>query len=97
MSTQQPYRPARRRTGSRQLPWPSIVALALFWAASLTSYQWPWGVLFLLMTLPSFFSGQTYLVQVITRKDQPIMFYLVVGSLTLMSIMMIAWDVITYL
>lgn len=91
-----PAKPPRRGKsgiGSLGDKTPTIVAMVLFWAAALSEYQWPWGIMFLAMSIPALISGESHFVQTVTKRDNPVLFYVVVWSFIITSVTMILIDV----
>ena len=81
----------------RHLPWKPILALALIYVGILFDWNWTWGVLFLLWTLPSFYSGRTFLVDEVEREPNPILFWFIVATWTWLSAYLILVDVLAVL
>ena len=78
-------------TGRSQ--WLSIGALAVVIAAVVLDFEWLWGLLFLTWSVPSLFTGVTYLVQPISRDQNPWLFWTVVLLWLGSSVAMIAWEI----
>jgi len=68
------------------IKWRSILGLILVYMAMWYNWQWIWGVLFLLWVIPDIFSGVTYFIEPIARKEHPILYWLILSSWILMSI-----------
>ena len=73
--------------------WRTGLALTVLWIAVLFEWNWVWGVLFLMWTLPALRTGQTYLVEPIARATSPRLFWAIVGSWIVLSLLLIALDV----
>ena len=63
---------------TRRSQWLTIAALVVVVAAVVLNFQWLWGLLFLTWSIPSLFTGVTYLVQPISRDENPWLFWTVV-------------------
>ncbi len=72
----------------------TLVALSALWLSTLLGWSWPWGVLFLWMTVESLRRGETSLVESITRAENPVVFSLTVATWFSLSVAMIVWDVV---
>ena len=59
------------------LHWRTLVALVAIYVAVFVDQPWLWGVLLLLWVLPDLWSGHTWLVDPLERKETPMMFWLV--------------------
>ncbi len=71
----------------------TIAALVVVIGAVVLDFEWLWGLLFLTWSVPSLFSGVTYLVQPISRDENPWMFWIVVLLWLGSSVAMIAWEI----
>ena len=71
---------------------PNILTLALVIASILLSWQWVWGVLFLLWIWPSFYTGETHLLTPVRRKENAILFWIIQLLWVLLSLALIAQD-----
>ena len=57
--------------------WPTLVALPLLILATVMSWHWIWGCLFLYWALPALRSGEVYLVEPIERARDPLLFWII--------------------
>ena len=76
-----------------ELKWKTILGLVVLWVGVLLNWNWVWGVLFILWTLPALYSGRTYFVEEIDRDDHPVLFWMLVGTWILLSVYLIYIDV----
>ncbi|MEM7350085.1 MAG: hypothetical protein AAF657_04710 [Acidobacteriota bacterium] len=74
------------------MQWKTILALIVIYVAMVMGWSWPWGVLFILWTLPAFYSGRVHLVEEVDRAENPVLFWLVVVTWLVLSLYMIATD-----
>lgn len=81
------------RAAPARFKWMTVTALAILWVAVVFEVNWVWGVLFIMWTVPALSSGETYLVEPITRRDRPVLFWLLVGTWIVLSVLLIVWDV----
>ena len=65
-----------RSTGFRPL---TLVALVVLGIATYFDWYWVWGLLFIYWALPSVLHGEAFLIERITRADNPILFWLITG------------------
>ena len=80
-----------------QFKWKTIVALAIVYLAVVLGWSWVWGLLFIMWTIPALYSGQTHLVEVINRDQNPVLFWLIIGTWIGLSIYMIIGDLLPLL
>ena len=65
--------------------WRTIVALILMYVAIFMNWEWAWGVLFLYWVIPDLFSGVTYFVEPIYKKENPNLYWIIIFSWILMA------------
>ncbi|MGH1388045.1 MAG: hypothetical protein ACRBBL_25215 [Kordia sp.] len=68
------------------IKWRTIVALILMYVAILMSWEWAWGVLFLFWVIPDLFSGITYFIEPISKKEDQVLYWIIIISWLLMAI-----------
>ncbi len=66
--------------------WRTIIALVLMYITILMDWQWAWGILFLIWVIPDLFRGVTYFIEPIEKKENPILYWVIVISWILMSL-----------
>jgi len=64
----------------------ALIGLAIVICAVLFNLTWLWGVLFLLWVIPDIISGITYFFEPLTRKENPILYWLTIGTWVLLSL-----------
>lgn len=82
---------------TQRFKWKTILALAIVYVAVFKEWNWPWGVLFIMWTVPALYSGRTYFVEEIDRRNNPILFWIIVGTWITLSIFMIAYDLANFI
>jgi hypothetical protein len=68
------------------IKWRTIIALILMYIAMFMNWEWAWGVLFLFWVIPDIFSGITYFIEPIDKKQNPILYWIIIASWILMAI-----------
>mgnify|MGYP000566103992 CR=1 FL=1 len=68
------------------LKWRTIIALVLMYVALLLNWQWIWGFFLLIWIVPDLKSGTTYFIEPISKKENPLVFWLIMISWGLMAI-----------
>ena len=61
------------RTSART--WPTLVVLAVLWAATIANQLWVFGILFLLWAAWDITTGESYFIQRIRRQQSPLTFW----------------------
>lgn len=57
----------------------SILGLVLLYLATFLNWQWAWGILFLFWVIPDLFTGITYFIEPISRKENPFIYWGIIG------------------
>ncbi|WP_170763099.1 hypothetical protein [Ruegeria lacuscaerulensis] len=65
------------------------IAFPLLVLAAILGIYWIWGLMFLWWVVPSVMAGKAYLVFEVSRDEDPILFWLVVGLWATFGCMMI--------
>jgi hypothetical protein len=68
------------------IKWRTIIALILMYIAMFMNWEWAWGILFLFWVIPDIFSGVTYFIEPIEKRQNPILYWIIVVSWILMAI-----------
>ena len=74
----------------KNMKWRTGIGLIVVWIAAILNWQWMWGFLFLLWIIPDLFTGITYFMEPISKKDNPILYWLILISWVILSILNIA-------
>ena len=73
--------------------WPTIVALGLLLAATAAGWYWIWGVFFLYWAVYGIVTRQAFVVQAITREENPLLFWLVSLTWVALAVIAIVYDI----
>ncbi|MEM9597483.1 MAG: hypothetical protein AAGD06_24660 [Acidobacteriota bacterium] len=74
-------------------PLANYIAFAVLMVTTVLGYQTFWGLLFLYWTVPNFISGRAFLVSVVTRQQDPVLYWLIQVAWIVLGISMILSDV----
>ncbi|WP_282610446.1 hypothetical protein [Pelagibius sp. Alg239-R121] len=74
--------------------WKTIAALAVVYVAILFELNWVWGLLFIMWLVPAVYSGRTHLVEEVARSENPILFWLILGTWFVLSIYLVLADLL---
>ena len=69
----------------KSIKWRTIIALVLMYIAILMSWEWAWGILFLFWVIPNIFSGITYFIEPISKKENTVLYWIIIISWILMA------------
>lgn len=69
----------------KTIKWRTIIALVLMYIAMIMNWTWAWGVLFLLWVIPDILTGTTYFIEPIEKKENPILYWVIIVSWILMG------------
>mgnify|MGYP006000490813 CR=1 FL=1 len=69
----------------KSIKWRTIIALILMYIAILMNWEWAWGILFLFWVIPDIFSGITYFIEPISKKENTILYWIIIVSWILMA------------
>lgn len=75
----------------RLFPYKPLVALVVIFVSLALSWYGIFGVLFLLFAYHDIRSGHTYLFDVVYKKNNPLLFWVIVGTWVLLSIVSIVY------
>ena len=56
------------------------------------NWQWVWGILFIMRTLPALCSGRTVLVETVDRDEPPVLFWFIIATWIALSLFLIVAD-----
>ena len=62
------------------------MGLILLYVAMWFNWQWIWGVLFLIWVIPDLFSGITYFIEPIQKKEHPTLYWVIVSTWVILSL-----------
>ncbi|WP_339756615.1 hypothetical protein [uncultured Winogradskyella sp.] len=66
--------------------WRTITALVLMYIAMFMNWEWAWGILFLFWVIPDLFSGVTYFIEPISKKENTALYWVIIISWILMAL-----------
>lgn len=78
----------KQNKDKRKPKWRTILALMIVYIAALLNWQWIWGIFLLIWIVPDFFTGTTYFVEPIDRKNHPILYWLILITWLAFSVVM---------
>jgi len=90
--TRQRETPADPSSRSASLKWKTVLGLLVIYTAVLFDQYWVWGVLFILWTIPALRSGETFFVERLSRRANPLLFWLLVSTWIALSCYLIVAD-----
>ena len=67
------------------IKWKTILGLALIAVGTWFNWSWIWGVLFLIWGVTDLVYQETYLIERITRSENPVLYALVVTTWLMLS------------
>jgi len=71
--------------------WRTLLGLVFIYVAMWFDWQWAWGILFLLWVIPDLISGVTYFMEPITKKEHPVIYWIIIASWILMSLYSVSY------
>lgn len=77
--------------------WRTLVALAIIYLAVVMNWQWVWGLLFIMWTVPTLYSGRTTLVETVDRDDSPVLFWIIIATWLALSLYLIVADLLLFM
>ena len=72
--------------------WPTVVAIAVLMAATYFSWYWVWGVLFVYWAIVGLRTGDAFVVEPISRDENPVLFWLIVVMWAGLGVWSVVWD-----
>lgn len=67
--------------------WPTIAALVVLWVAAIANQVWLFAVLFIGWAVYDVLAGESHFIQRITRRDHPVVFWSIITSWIVMSVL----------
>ena len=77
--------------------WPTVVVLVALLVATAVGWYWVWGVFFLYWGIHGIVTGQTFVVQTVSRGENPNVFWFVSVSWIVLAVVTILYDAAPYL
>ena len=72
--------------------WPTIAGLIVLWIAAIANQVWLFAALFIGWALFDIVTGESHFIQRITRRDHPAVFWAIVSSWIVMSILWVVYS-----
>lgn len=72
--------------------WPTVICLAILFAATLFEWYWVWGLLFLFWAVASIPLGQVFVIQTVRRDESPLLFWTISVFWVVVSVLVIVND-----
>lgn len=69
-----------------------LIFVILF-VSTLLNWSWPWGVFFILWTIPAYYSGSIFFIDHVERKKEPIFYWAIFITWILLGITMVLVDI----
>ena len=71
--------------------WPTLTALAVLWMLTFAGQYWVYALLFLAWGVYDLATGESSFIQRVSRRDQPLTYWLVVSTWILLSALWLAY------
>ena len=75
--------------------WRTIIGLLIIYGAAIFNWQWIWGIFSLYWIIPDIFTGVTYFIEPISRREHPVLYWLILITWVAFSVVMFFPDVST--
>lgn len=72
--------------------WLTALVLIFLLIALFMNWLWPWGLLFLSWSIPSLYTRETQLIGVVSRDEEPYLYWPIVVLWFALSVLMIVID-----
>lgn len=69
------------------------VVFVLLLASTLIGWNWLWGLLFIFWTIPAYFSGRVFFIDMVERQKEPVFYWAILLTWLLLGVMMVLGDV----
>lgn len=73
--------------------WPTVVALIVLLGATALGWYWIWGIFFLVWSVQGIASGQAFVLQMVHRDENPVLFWVISLSWLALAVMTIVYDI----
>ena len=81
--------------GKKPIKWRAIIGFIMIVIATILDQNWIWGLFFLYWILPDLALGRTYFLEEIARHENPILYFLIMGTLLLLSVYILIEPLLT--
>lgn len=73
--------------------WPTVVAMIVLLGATALGWYWIWGIFFLVWSVQGIASGQAFVLQMVHRDENPVLFWVISLSWLALAVMTIVNDI----
>lgn len=72
--------------------WRTVVAIAVLATATYLNWYWVWGVLFVYWAIAGLRTGNAFVVEPISRDEDPVLFWLIAVMWAGLGVWAVVWD-----
>lgn len=69
------------------------IVFLLLLASTVIGWSWLWGLLFIFWTIPAYFSGSIFFIDMVERKKEPLFYWAILLTWLLLGVMMVLGDI----
>lgn len=80
----------------QNMKWRAVLGLVLVVVAVVMSWNWVWGVLFLIWVIPDMFRGETHFLEPVFAAENPILFWAICFTWLGLSAYVIVYDILIF-
>ncbi len=80
--------------GGLATKWKTLLGLLILYVAVLLDQTWVWGVLFIFWSTLGLRAGETFFIETVRRRENPVLYWLIIGTWIGLSLYLIATDFI---
>lgn len=73
---------------------PTVLALVILLAAAVVDWYWVWGLFFLYWAIAGIVTGQAFVVRIVNRDENPVLFWFISISWLVLSAAAIWFDLV---
>lgn len=73
--------------------WPTVVAMVVLLGGTALGWNWIWGIFFLVWSVQGIASGQAFVLQMVYRDENPVLFWVVSLSWLVLAVMTVVYDI----
>jgi len=71
------------------MKWRAILGLLIVYIAILFNLEWIWGIFFIYWIIPDLLLKQTHFIEVITKKNNPVLYWSIIFTWFILAIYML--------
>jgi len=71
------------------MKWRAILGLLIVYIAILFNLEWIWGIFFIFWIIPDLLLKQTHFIEVITKKNNPVLYWSILFTWFILGIYML--------